>query len=327
MLNSSKRALICGIGGQDGAYLARLLLSKGYQVTGTSRDTMAASLSNLTALGIRDQVGMVSMTIGDLGSVLSTIKRTEPDEIYNLAAQSSVGMSFQEPVETMQSIAIGTLHLLEAIRFVDRPIRLYSAGSSECFGDAGTVPATEETPFSPQSPYAIAKVAAHHFVANYRDAYKLYACTGILFNHESPLRPDRYVTKKIISAACRIANGSTDKLHLGNIGISRDWGIAEDYVDAMWRMLQQPLPEDYVIATGATNTLQSFVACVFDEVNLDWCDHVVLDPNLFRPSEIMSSRANPIKAFEKLGWKAKFNMREMIKLCVQAELAFYEKLR
>jgi len=148
-----------------------------------------------------------------------------------------------------------------------------------------------------------------------------------LFNHESPLRQDRYVTKKIISAACRIANGSTEKLHLGNIGISRDWGVAEEYVDAMWRMLQQPLPEDYVIATGETNTLQSFVECVFDEVNLDWCDHVIFDPTLFRPSEIMSSSANPIKAFEKLGWKSKFKMREMIKLCVQAELGFYEKLR
>lgn len=319
MLNSSKRALICGVGGQDGAYLAHLLLAKGYKVTGTSRDAMTASFSNLTALGIRGQVGIVSMTIGDLGSVLSAVKSTEPDEIYNLAAQSSVGLSFMEPVETTQSIAMGTLYLLEAIRFVDRPIRLYSAGSSECFGDAGAVPATEETPFNPQSPYAIAKVAAHHFVANYREAYELYACTGFLFNHESPFRPERYVTKKIIHAACRIANGSTKKLHLGNINISRDWGFAEEYVEAMWLMLQQPRPEDYVIATGETNTLQDFVAAAFEAVGLDWTQHVVTDPALLRPSEIMVSRGNPAKAFDKLGWQAKNRMHEVIKLCVQAE--------
>jgi GDPmannose 4,6-dehydratase len=319
MPNSPKKALICGIGGQDGAYLARLLLAKGYQVTGTSRDAMAASLSNLTALGTRDQVGMVSMTIGDLGSVLSAIKRTAPDEIYNLAAQSSVGLSFHEPVETMQSIAMGTLHLLEAIRFVDRPIRLYSAGTSECFGDAGNVSATETTAFNPQSPYAIAKVAAHHFVANYREAYKLHACTGILFNHESSLRSERYVTKKIVKAACQIANGSTDKLYLGNINIARDWGSAEEYVEAMWRMLQQPQPEDYVIATGETNTLQDFVAAVFETVGLDWSQHVVSDPTLLRPSEIMVSRGNPAKALEKLGWQATRKMRDVIELLVAAE--------
>ena len=319
MPNSSKRALICGISGQDGAYLARLLLAKGYQVTGTSRDAIAASLCNLTALGIRDQVGMVSMTIGDLGSVLSAVKTAAPDEIYNLAAQSSVGLSFQEPVETMQSIAIGTMHLLEAIRFVDRPIRLYSAGTSECFGDAGKGPATETTAFNPKSPYAIAKVAAHHFVASYRDAYKLYACTGILFNHESPLRPERYVTKKIIKAACQIANGSTDKLHLGNISIARDWGSAEEYVKAMWLMLQQPQPEDFVIATGETNTLQDFVAAVFETVGLDWTQHVVTDPTLLRPSDIMVSRGNPSKALDKLGWLATRKMRDVIGLIVAAE--------
>jgi GDPmannose 4,6-dehydratase len=321
MPNSPKKALICGIGGQDGAYLARLLLAKGYLVTGTSRDAMAASLSNLTALGIRDHVAMVSMTIGDLGSVLSAVKGAAPDEIYNLAAQSSVGLSFQEPVETMQSIAMGTLHLLEAIRFVDRPIRLYSAGTSECFGDAGNVPATETTAFNPQSPYAIAKVAAHHFVANYRDAYKLYACTGIMFNHESPLRPERYVTKKIIKAACQIAKGSTDKLHLGNTSIARDWGSADEYVEAMWLMLQQPQPEDYVIATGKTNTLQDFVVTVFEKVGLDWTQHVVTDPKLLRPSEIMVSRGNPAKALDKLGWQAKYKMRDVIRLIIEAEQA------
>ena len=262
------------------------------------------------------------MTIGDLGSVLSAVKTAAPDEIYNLAAQSSVGLSFQEPVETMQSIAMGTLHLLEAIRFVDRPIRLYGAGTSECFGDAGDMPATEATAFNPQSPYAIAKVAAHHFVANYRAAYKLYACTGILFNHESPLRPERYVTKKIIKAACQIAKGSTDKLHLGNTSIARDWGSAEEYVEAMWLMLQQPQPEDYVIATGETNTLQDFVAAVFETVGLDWTQHVVTDPTLLRPSEIMVSRGNPAKALDKLGWQATRKMRDVITLIIDAEQRF-----
>lgn len=319
MAKFTKRALICGIGGQDGAYLARLLITKGYQVTGTSRDAMAASLSNLTALGIRDQVSMVSMSIGDLGSVLSAIKIAEPDEVYNLAAQSSVGLSFHEPVETMQSIAMGTLHLLEAIRFLDRPIRLYSAGTSECFGDAGNLPATEATAFNPQSPYAIAKVAAHHFVANYRKAYKLYACTGILFNHESPLRPERYVTKKIIKTACQIANGSNEKLHLGNISIARDWGSAEEYVEAMWLMLQQLQPEDFVIATGETNTLQDFVVAVFQALGLDWTQHVVTDQTLLRPSEIMVSRGNPAKAFDKLGWQAKRKMRDVISWIIAAE--------
>ena len=320
MPNSSKRALICGVSGQDGAYLARLLLAKGYSVTGTSRDAMAASLSNLNALGIHDQVDMVSMTISDLGSVLSAVKTVAPDEIYNMAAQSSVGLSFHEPVETMQSIAMGTLHLLEAIRFIDRPIRLYSAGTSECFGDAGSVPATEITAFNPQSPYAIAKVAAHHFVANYRNAYKLYACTGILFNHESPLRPERYVTKKIIKAACKIANGSTDKLHLGNVSIARDWGSTEEYVEAMWLMLQQPQPDDYVIATGETNTLQDFLAAVFETVGLDWTQYVGTDTSLLRPSEIMVSRGNPAKALDKLGWQAKQKMRDVVGWLVAAEL-------
>ena len=321
MLDTPKRALICGIGGQDGVYLARLLLAKGYHVTGTSRDAMAASLSYLTALGIRDQICMISMNIGDMGSVLSAIKSTTPDEIYNLAAQSSVGLSFQEPVETMQSIAMGTLHLLEAIRFFDRPIRLFSAGTSECFGDVGNVPATEATAFNPQSPYAIAKVAAHQFVANYRAAYKIYSCTGFLFNHESPFRPERYVTKKIIKAACQIAKGSTDKLHLGNTSIVRDWGSAEEYVEAMWLMLQQPQPEDFIIATGESNTLQDFMATAFEALGLDWTQHVFTDTRLLRPTEIMVSRGNPAKALDKLDWQAKNKMRDVIlsiiKVCYQ----------
>ncbi|MEO8330920.1 MAG: GDP-mannose 4,6-dehydratase [Gallionella sp.] len=297
-----KRALICGVGGQDGAYLAKLLLEKGYEVTGTSRDAMATSFSNLMRLGIRNRVQTVSMAINDFRSVLATIKNTEPDEIYNLAGQSSVGLSFDQPVETMESIAIGTLNLLEAIRFVGSPIRLYSAGSSECFGDTGNVPATEETPFHPRSPYAVAKVSAHGLVANYREAYGLFACTGILFNHESPLRPERFVTQKIVRSAARIAKGSGEKLHLGNLDIHRDWGWAPEYVDAMWLMLQQDRAGDFVIATGKTVSLRYFVEKAFAHFGLNWQQHIESDATLLRPSDIQYGRGNPAKANQFLGW-------------------------
>ena len=316
MVNLANRALICGIGGQDGAYLAKLLLAKGYEVTGTSRDAMASSFNNLVRLGICEQVRTVSMTIGDFGSVLATVKSVAPDEIYNLAAQSSVGLSFQEPVETMQSIAMGTLHLLEAIRFVDRPIRFYSAGSSEGFGNAGEEPATEKTPFHPRSPYAIAKVAAYQFVDNYREAYGLYACTGILFNHESPLRPERYVTQKIVRAAARIAKGSSEKLHLGNLDIYRDWGWAPEYVEAMWLMLHQDQPQDFVIATGKTVSLEYFVERTFAYFGLNWQQFVVSDPSLMRPADIRFGKANPEAAKRLLGWEAKINVDGVIeKMC------------
>lgn len=319
MTRTIKRALICGISGQDGAYLAKLLLEKGYQVTGTSRDALASAFDNLDRLGIRKQVRTVSMAVSDLGSVLATIKSVAPDEIYNLAAQSSVGLSFQEPVETMQSIAMGTLHLLEAIRFVDRPIRFYNAGTSECFGNAGEEPATEETPFHPRSPYAIAKVAAHQFVANFREAYGLYACTGILFNHESPLRPERYVSQKIVRTAVRIAQDSGEKLYLGNLDIYRDWGWAPEYVEAMWLMLQQETPQDFVIATGKTVSLEYFVESTFAHLGLDWRQFVVSDPGLMRPADIRVGKANPEKAKRVLGWVAKIHVEGVIdKMCVAA---------
>jgi GDPmannose 4,6-dehydratase len=254
-----RKALISGISGQDGAYLAELLLAKGYQVFGTARDAQVSSFHNLTKLGIKQDVSLLSMALNDFRSVLQTLSRVQPDEIYNLAGQSSVGLSFEQPVETLESVAFGTLNLLEAIRFLQMPIRLYSAGSSECFGDTGGKIADEMTPFYPRSPYAVAKATAHWEVANYREAYKLFACTGILFNHESPLRPERFVTRKIITTACRIAAGSKEKLQLGNISIARDWGWAPEYVKAMWSMLQQGQPQDFVIASGETNTLQDFV--------------------------------------------------------------------
>lgn len=314
-----KKALISGISGQDGAYLARLLLDKGYQVFGTARDAQMATFHNLEKLGIRQQITLLSMALNDFRSVLQTLSRVEPDEVYNLAGQSSVGLSFEQPVETLESISIGTLNLLEVIRFLQRPIRLYSAGSSECFGDTGGAPADETTSFHPRSPYAVAKAAAHWEVANYREAYNLFACTGILFNHESPLRPERFVTRKIIASACRIAAGSGEKLQLGNISIARDWGLASEYVDAMWRMLQQDTPGDYVIATGETNTLEDFVAESFAQLGLHWQDHVSSDPSLLRPSEIMISRGNPGKAGDELGWRAENRMRDVVRIMIDAE--------
>jgi GDPmannose 4,6-dehydratase len=314
-----KKALISGISGQDGAYLARLLLGKGYEVHGTARDAQMASFSNLHQLGIRDLIHFHSMALNDFRSVLQVLAKVQPDEIYNLAGQSSVGLSFDQPVETLESISVGTLNLLEAIRFTGNSIKLYSAGSSECFGNTGGQPADEETPFRPRSPYAVAKATAFWEVANYREAYNLFACTGILFNHESPLRPERFVTKKIVKAACRIAAGSPEKLHLGNISIARDWGSAEEYVEAMWLMLQLNQPEDFVIATGETNTLEDFVAAVFQELGLDWREHVISDPSLLRPSEIMVSRGNAAKALQKLRWKANRKMRDVITLIVEAE--------
>jgi GDPmannose 4,6-dehydratase len=295
------RALICGVGGQDGAYLAKLLLDKDYEVIGTSRDAMATSFNNLERLGIGDQIKTVSMAINDFRSVLQTIKSYIPDEIYNLAGQSSVGLSFEQPVETMDSIAGGTLNFLEAIRFLDRPIRFYNAGSSECFGDTDEA-ADETTPFHPRSPYAVAKASAHWLVHNYRDAYDLFACTGILFNHESPLRPERFVTQKIVRTAARIAKGSNEKLRLGNIEIERDWGWAPDYVEAMWRMLQMKYPDDYVIATGRTVSLEYFIARAFSYFSLDWKKYVETDASFLRPSDILVGHANPMKAKEELGW-------------------------
>lgn len=316
---SQKKALISGVSGQDGAYLARLLLEKGYEVHGTARDAQMSTFFNLQLLGIKDRIAFHSMALNDFRSVLQILTRVQPDEIYNLAGQSSVGLSFEQPVETLESISVGTLNLLEAIRFTGRSIKLYSAGSSESFGNTGGHPADEETPFRPRSPYAVAKATAFWEVANYREAYNLFACTGILFNHESSLRPERFVTKKIVKAACRIAAGSAEKLHLGNISIARDWGSAEEYVEAMWLMLQQVQAEDYVIASGETNTLEDFVAAVFQAVGLDWREHVISDPSLLRPSEIMVSRGNPEKALHKLGWQAIRKMRDVITLIIEAE--------
>jgi GDPmannose 4,6-dehydratase len=318
----AKRALICGISGQDGTYLAELLLRKGYEVFGSARDAQIGRFHNLELLGIKQDVTLLSMALNDFRSVLQTIVRVRPDEIYNLAAQSSVGLSFEQPLETRQSISGGTLNMLEAIRFVKEPIRFYNAGSSECFGDTGGMPADEKTLFNPRSPYAVTKASAFWWVSTYREAYDLFACTGILFNHESPLRPKRFVTRKIVSAACRIAAGENERLDLGNISIARDWGWAPEYVYAIWRMLQQDSPDDFVIATGETNSLLEFVSQTFAYLGLDWREYVSTNASLLRPSEIMVSRGNPAKAEKQLGWKARYTMDDVIRMMIEAELEY-----
>ncbi|MHB8727677.1 MAG: GDP-mannose 4,6-dehydratase [Sulfuricaulis sp.] len=316
-----KRALICGISGQDGTYLAKFLLDKGYEVCGASRDASVAGFHNLDRVGIRRRVRLESMALNDFRSVLQVLTKIQPNEIYNLAGQSSVGLSFEQPVETLESIAVGTLNLLEVMRFQSLSTKLYNAGSSECFGDVGDIPADETTPFRPRSPYAVAKSTAFWEVANYREAYGLFGCSGILFNHESPLRPERFVTKKIVATACRIARGSGEKLRLGNISIARDWGWAPEYVEAMWKMLQHSEPEDFVIATGETHRLHEFIAVVFSCLGLDWQHHVETDPYLFRPTDLAIGKANPSKASDKLQWIAKYRMADVARLMVEAELA------
>ncbi len=294
-----KSALICGVSGQDGALLARLLLKRGYRVFGTSRDAQIGSFRNLLRLGIREEVELLSMTLTDFRSVFQALKKVTPDEIYNLAGQSSVGLSFEQPVETLESNALGVLNLLEAVRFLGESVRLYNACSSECFGET-CVPADETAPFHPRSPYAVAKAAAFWEVANYREAYDLFACSGILFNHESPLRPERFVTRKVVAAACRIAAGSQERLRLGNLDIHRDWGWAPEYVDAMWRMLQQDAADDYVIATGESHKLEDFVRLAFSAVGLDWRNHTEVSRELLRASDIRTSSGNSAKARARL---------------------------
>ena len=312
-----KRALICGVGGQDGAYLADFLLKKGYEVFGTSRDAQLGDFSNLRKLGILGQIKLESMAVNDFRSVLHTLKKASPDEVYNLAGQSSVALSFLQPVEALESITLGTLNLLESLRFLEKPSRFYNAGSSECFGDTDGVPADESTPFRPRSPYAVAKSAAFWEVANYREAYGMYACSGILFNHESGFRPAHFVTKKIVSAACRIARGSQERLVLGNLDVQRDWGWAPDYIEAMWLMLQQPSAEDYVIATGQTHSLADFVKEAFLRCKLDWRNFVDISPEFYRPTDIKIGRADPSRARKQLGWSAKNNMQDVVRLLVE----------
>lgn len=315
-----RRALICGISGQDGAYLAEALLRRDYDVWGTSRDAEMASFHNLDRLGIRSQIHLVSLNLRDSAQAFRLIQQLRPGEVYNLAAQSSVGLSFEQPVETIESIIPAAVNLLEAIRLTGAETRVYNAGSTECFGDTCGLAADETSPFRPTSPYAVAKAATYWIVANYRDAYKLFACTGILSNHDSPLRPARFVTRKIVRAAAEISRGVSRRLSLGNLDIERDWGWAPDYVEAMWLMLQRPEPEDFVVATGQSYSLREFVETAFRCVDLDWRDHVDVDQHLLRPTDIERSRFSPVKAHELLHWKPSRTMPEIVRAMVEAEL-------
>jgi GDPmannose 4,6-dehydratase len=316
----AKRALICGISGQDGTYLAKLLLDRDYEVWGSSRDAELTAFSNLRRLGIYDSVRLVSLNLRDTGSVIGLLRRIRPDEVFSLAGQSSVGLSFEQPVETIESIALGTLSLLEAIRLSDLDIRLYNAGSTECFGDTGNSVATEGTQFHPRSPYAVAKASAYWTVANYREAYGMYVCTGILSNHDSPLRPRRFVTSKIIHAVASIALGRDVRISLGNLNIERDWGWAPEYVEAIAMMLEQPKAEDYIIATGQSHTLTQFVESAFDLIGKDWTTYVSIDQHLMRPTDILWNKVDPAKAANRIGWKAKNGMKEVISMMLESEM-------
>jgi GDPmannose 4,6-dehydratase len=317
----ARTALIFGIGGQDGALLAQLLLGKGYTVHGTSRDHEAASFPALQKLGVVDRVTLHSASLSEYRGVIEVIATVRPDEIYNLAAQSSVGLSFSQPVNTINSTILGVINMLEALRFLRLPTRLYSASSGEMFGNTGPLGADESSAFNPRSPYAVGKAAAHWAVANYRESYGLFACSGILFNHESPLRPRRFVTRKVVAGAIAIKRGEAKDLRLGDLSIQRDWGWAEEYVEAMWLMLQQDNPRDYVIATGEAHALESFVATAFAALDLDWRRHVIRDPRLNRPTDIAFSCGRPERAKVELGWQARTRMQDVVRRLIEAELA------
>jgi len=320
MPSSKKIALVFGVSGQDGAYISEFLLDKGYEVHGTSRDKDLSDFSNLKALNVLPKIQLHSTAVTDFRSVMQTINTVVPDEIYNLAAQSSVALSFEQPGETIDSALGGTLNILEAIRCSTHPIRAYFASSSECFGNTDQQPADETTPFRPVSPYGVAKAAAHFLVSNYRDTYSLFVCSGILFNHESPLRPARFVTQKIIRGVVDIAEGKASHIELGNLDISRDWGWAPEYVEAMWLMLQQERPEDYVIATGETNSLRDFVATAFENVGIDWTQHVRSNDKFLRPNDLRISAGSPKLANAALGWRAKTTMCSVVARLIEAEL-------
>jgi GDPmannose 4,6-dehydratase len=320
MTQSPRRvALIAGITGQDGPYLARLLLSKGYVVHGTSRDAALARRDSLIALGIGDKVTLHSMSPADFQSVAHVIEDLAPNEIYNLSGQSSVSLSFTQPAETLTGIALGTLNMLETLRRLAGKVRFYNAGSSECFGDTERQGANEQTAFRPKSPYGVAKAAAISLVANYRESHGLFACSGILFNHESPLRPSRFVTRKITAAAANIGAGSRERLALGNLAIRRDWGWAPEYVEAMWRMLQCDQPDDFVVASGVAHSLEEFVATAFFNVGLDWRDHVDYDSSLVRASDIMYSLGDPAKVGQALDWHPTVKLPEIVDRMIRAE--------
>ena len=315
-----KTALIAGVTGQDGAYLAHHLLGLGYRVVGSSRDAQMADSRRLERLSIANDVELVSLAPNDFRSVLKVVSSVQPQEIYNLAGQTSVGLSFEQPVECIESISVAALNLLEVIRYLGSGIRFFSAGSSECFGQTGDTPATEETPLRPRSPYAVAKAAAYWQVATYREAYGMHACTGILANHESPLRPKRFVTQKIIEGVRAIKAGKASTIQLGNLDIWRDWGWAPDYVRAMHLMLQADLPSDYLIASGTTTSLRFFAQEAFAAAGLDIAEHLESVEALKRPTDLGYSGINPSRIKEKLGWASNKSIKEIVQKMYSNEL-------
>lgn len=316
----TKKALITGITGQDGAYLSGFLLKKGYHVYGAFRRTSIVNLERIESLGIKNQIEFISMDLTDQGNIIKALQKICPDEIYNLAAQSFVAVSFEQPVTTGEITGLGVTNLLEAIRIINPEIKFYQASTSEMFGKVQAVPQNEKTPFYPRSPYAIAKLYAHWMTVNYREAYGMFTCSGILFNHESPLRGLEFVTRKITNTVARIKLGLERELRLGNLEAKRDWGYAPEYVEAMWLMLQHDKPDDYVIATGETHSVKEFVEEAFSHVGLDWQDYVVVDPSFYRPAEVEFLMGDPSKAKEKLGWQPKTTFKELVKLMVEADI-------
>jgi len=319
----SKKALITGITGQDGSYLAELLLEKGYYVYGISRRTKDEDLGN--AEHLKDKIRLIQADLTDLGQLVRAVREVQPDEVYNLAAQSFMGTSWEQPVLTCEINALGVLKLLEAVRMEKPDARFFQASSGEMFGHIQEMPQRETTPFLPRSHYATAKLFGHWMTRNYRENYGIYACSGILFNHESPRRGPHFVTRKVSMAAARIKKGLQDKVYLGNLDARRDWGFSGDYVKAMWLMLQQETPDDFVIATGETHTIREMCNIAFRCVGLDYRDYVEIDPRFFRADEIHTFLGSPQKAKERLGWEPSVSFDELIEMMVQADLKCLEK--
>ena len=319
----AKKALITGITGQDGSYLAELLLDKGYEVVGLHRRSSTVTFERISHL--TDRIVLVPADLLDEASMIRVLRDHRPAEVYNLAAQSFVQTSFAQPVLTGEVTALGVTRLLDAILLVDPSIRFYQASSSEMFGKVVEVPQTERTPFHPRSPYGVAKVYGHWITVNYRESYQLHASSGILFNHESPRRGLEFLPRKVAFSAAAIKLGLQDKVAVGNLDSERDWGYAPDYVRGMWMMLQQDEPDDYVLATGETHSGRELVEIAFDQVGLNWEDHVVIDQQYFRPAEVDLLIGNPTKAREQLGWKPEVGFEELVRMMVDADLAALSK--
>ena len=322
-MSNRKTALITGITGQDGSYLAELLLEKGYDVYGMVRRSSVEKYDRIEH--IKDKIELIQGDLLDELSLMTVLKKVKPTELYNLAAMSFVPTSWEQPVLTAEFTGVGVVKVLEAIRNVDPSIRFYQASSSEMFGKVREVPQSELTPFYPRSPYGVAKVYGHYITVNYRESYNLFACSGILFNHESPRRGYEFVTRKVTNAVAKIKHGLQDKLFMGNLDSKRGWGFSGDYLEAMWLMLQQPKPDDYVIATGETHTVRELVEVAFSHVGLNWEDYVEIDPKFIRPAEVDLLIGDPSKAKKVLGWKPKVNFEGLVKMMVDSDMAIWDK--